>query len=91
MIMMVFGVIGYLFEKGGFPTGPIVLAVILGPMIERNLRQALIVTGGFFPFLSSLVTRPISIVLLILVIGSFLLQSKIMGSGNNKTKASKAG
>ena len=50
MIMMVFGVIGYLFEKGGFPTSPIVLAVILGPMIERNLRQALIVTGGFSRF-----------------------------------------
>jgi putative tricarboxylic transport membrane protein len=87
MIMMVFGIIGYLFEKGGFPTGPIVLAVILGPMIERNLRQALVLTGGFLPFLSSLVTRPISIVLLILVAASFVLQSKVMASANNKSKA----
>ena len=88
-IMLVFGVIGYLFEKGGFPTGPIVLAIILGPMIERNLRQALVITGGFFPFLSSLVTRPISLVLLILVVLSFWLQSKVMrtGTADNKTKA----
>ncbi|MFY9542791.1 MAG: tripartite tricarboxylate transporter permease [Firmicutes bacterium] len=87
MIMMVFGIIGYLFEKGGFPTGPIVLAVILGPMIERNLRQALVLTGGFFPFLSSLVTRPISIVLLILMVVSFVLQSKVMSAANNRSKA----
>ena len=91
IVMMVFGVIGYLFEKAGFPTGPIVLAIILGPMIERNLRQALIASGGLVPFLSSLVTRPISIILLVLVILSFVLQTKVMRPGNNKIKASKAG
>lgn len=82
LIMVVFGVIGYVFEKTGFPIGPIVLAIILGPMIERNLRQALINTGGVFPFISSLFTRPISLVILILVVASYALQKRVMKDAN---------
>lgn len=81
-IMVIFGIIGYVFEKTGFPIGPIVLAIILGPMIERNLRQALINTGGVFPFVSSLFTRPISLVILILVIASYVLQKRVMKDAN---------
>ena len=91
IIMIVFGIIGYLFEKGGFPVGPVVLAIILGPMIERNLRQALIASGGVVPFLTALVTKPISLILLILIILSFVLQSKVMRAAENKVKDAKAG
>ena len=91
IIMIVFGIIGYLFEKGGFPVGPVVLAIILGPMIERNLRQALIASGGVVPFLTALVTKPISLILLILIILSFVLQSKVRRAAENKVKDAKAG
>lgn len=91
IIMIVFGIIGYLFEKGGFPVGPVVLAIILGPMIERNLRQALIASGGVVPFLTALVAKPISLILLILVIQSFVLQSKVMRAAENRAKDAKAG
>jgi putative tricarboxylic transport membrane protein len=84
IFMLIFGIIGYVFEKADFPISPIVLAIILGPMIERNLRQALINTGGVVPLLTSLVTRPISLTVLILIIGSYFIQSKVMNSSNNQ-------
>jgi putative tricarboxylic transport membrane protein len=44
--VVVFGLVGYLLRKGGFPAAPMVLAMILGPPLERTLQQALIGSGG---------------------------------------------
>ena len=68
-IMLVFGVVGFVMEKSGLPLPPLILGLILGPMIEDNLRVGLVKTdGSFWPFLS----RPISLTLiLLLVVGSF--------------------
>jgi putative tricarboxylic transport membrane protein len=60
-VMIVFGILGYFFRKIDWPLAPAVLALILGPMMERNLRTALEMSGGD---LSILVTRPICAVLL---------------------------
>ncbi|NLN06184.1 MAG: tripartite tricarboxylate transporter permease, partial [Firmicutes bacterium] len=87
VMMLVFGVIGYLFEKASFPTGPAVLAIILGPMVERSLRQALINTGGVMPFITSLFTRPISLVVLILVILSYVMQKRVMSAADKMNSA----
>ncbi|MDR3244238.1 MAG: tripartite tricarboxylate transporter permease [Elusimicrobiota bacterium] len=61
---LLFGVIGYGFQKGGIPASPIILALILGPMAESNLRRALLMYEGSYSFIW---TRPISIVFLILI------------------------
>lgn len=67
-IMLFFGVVGYIFENLNIPLAPMVLGIILGPMIEDNLRVGLIKTGGnYFPFL----TNPISAVLVLLIIFTF--------------------
>lgn len=70
-IMVFFGIVGYLMRKFKYEGAPLVLAYVLGPMIEKNLRQSLIIAdGSFFIFF----TRPISatalIICLILLIGS---------------------
>lgn len=53
---IVMGVIGYLFQKYGFTLSPILLALILGPMSESNIRRYMqIVDGQFF----KIFTRPI--------------------------------
>jgi putative tricarboxylic transport membrane protein len=44
--MVVFGVFGYFLRKGGYPAAPLILAMILGPMLERTLQQSLITSGG---------------------------------------------
>lgn len=61
-VMIAFGVLGYIFRKIDWPLAPTVLALILGPMMERALRTSLEMSAGD---LSILVTRPISAVLLI--------------------------
>lgn len=56
-IMSIFGVIGYLFRKFDYEGAPLVLAFVLGPLLDLNLRQALLVSeGSFLDFF----TRPIS-------------------------------
>ncbi|MFW7342099.1 tripartite tricarboxylate transporter permease [Pollutimonas sp. H1-120] len=40
------GGLGYLMRKGGLPMAPLVLGVVLGDMMEQNLRRALSITNG---------------------------------------------
>jgi putative tricarboxylic transport membrane protein len=62
-VMTVFGVLGYLLRKFGYEPAPLVLAFVLGPMLENNLRKALILSRGDF---STFLERPISATCLIL-------------------------
>ena len=63
LVMTVFGALGYLMRKFGYEPAPLVLAFVLGPMLENNLRKALILSrGDFWTFLE----RPISAVCLVL-------------------------
>ena len=56
-VMLVMGIFGYLARKLKFDLGPLLLAFVLGPIMERSLRQALLMShGGFGIFF----TRPIS-------------------------------
>jgi TctA family transporter len=52
-----FAVLGYLFNKFGFEPAPMILGFILGPMMEENLRRALLMAKGDW---TVFVTRPIS-------------------------------
>jgi TctA family transporter len=57
-----FGIIGYLFIKLGCEPAPLLLGFILGPMMEENLRRALLLSRGDW---SVFATRPISAGLLV--------------------------
>ena len=46
--MTIFGLLGYLMTKFGFPHAPMVLAFVLGPIMETSLRQSLIMASGDF-------------------------------------------
>lgn len=70
MAMTVFGIVGYFMRKLAFPLAPVVLAVVLGPMMEVNLRRALSLSDGDW---GTLVGSPIAIALWLLVAGSLLL------------------
>jgi putative tricarboxylic transport membrane protein len=45
-IMLIFGVIGYVFKKLGYPLAPLVLALVLGDMAESSFRQAMLISQG---------------------------------------------
>lgn len=68
-LLLLFGAIGYFMKKLEFPTAPVVLALVLGPMAEGSLRRSLIMSQGNW---SIFVTRPISLLLLILTAISLL-------------------
>ena len=61
-IAVIFGFMGYLFYKLGCEPAPLLLGFILGPMMEENLRRALLLSRGDW---STFVTRPLSSGLLI--------------------------
>ena len=65
--MLVFGVVGLILRRVGIPAGPIVLGFLLGPLAESNLRRALLIGEPV-----ELLTRPISLVLLLLAAASLL-------------------
>ena len=60
-ILVVAGIVGWLFRRLAIDGAPLILALILGPIMENALRQSLIASRGDF---STFLTRPISAVLL---------------------------
>jgi TctA family transporter len=56
-MVAMFGVIGYIFIKLGMEPAPLLLGFILGPMMEENLRRAMLLSRGDW---SVFVTRPLS-------------------------------
>lgn len=58
-IMLIIGIVGYLMRKLNYPVAPAVLAIVLGPLAERSMRQSLISSQGD---VTTFVTRPISLV-----------------------------
>lgn len=56
-VMLAFGVVGYLMKKAGFDPGPMVLAFVLGTIIEASTRRSLLIFDGD-P--TGFITRPIS-------------------------------
>jgi TctA family transporter len=64
-IVGIFGFIGYIFIKLGCDAAPLLLGIILGPMMEENLRRAMLLSRGDW---STFVTRPLSAILLAIAV-----------------------
>ncbi len=73
IVALIFGVIGYAMIKFEYPTAPLVIAIILGSMVEESMRQSLILSDG-----SGMIflTQPIS--LLFLVLTAFVTLSPVV-------------
>lgn len=69
LVMVVFGIIGYYMRVMGYPVAPTVLGIILGDILDKNLRRGLILTDGdIIPFF----TRPISLVIFLFTLFTIL-------------------
>ena len=78
--MIGFGAVGYLMKKFEYEGAPLILAFILGPMLEVNLRKSLIMSQGNF---SIFFLRPLSAVFLLLAL--ILLASPLIpGMGKKR-------
>jgi putative tricarboxylic transport membrane protein len=69
-VAIVFGILGCIFTKLGCEPAPLLLGYILGPMLEETLRRALVLSRGDF---TVFVTRPISLVMLLIAAGLLFL------------------
>jgi len=56
-----FGLLGFAFTRAGFPSAPLLLGFVLGPLVEENFRRALLLSNGD---LTTFVTRPVSAIFL---------------------------
>ncbi|SFB15575.1 putative tricarboxylic transport membrane protein [Poseidonocella pacifica] len=85
-LMLIIGVMAYFLRKLNYPVAPAVLAIVLGPLAERSLRQSLISSQGdamtFFE-------RPISLVciLIALLLVSYPLIAKMLKKRNAQQPA----
>ena len=64
-LMVPVGIVAYFLGEMGYPIAPLVIGMILGPMADESLRQALMVSNGSF---MPMFTRPVSLVLVILTV-----------------------
>ncbi len=71
VVMLVFGVIGYLLRKAEYPLPPIVIGFVLGPIFEANYRRTGLVSQG--DMIGYLTTRPIAMTVLALVALALIL------------------
>ncbi|GAA1823284.1 tripartite tricarboxylate transporter permease [Nesterenkonia flava] len=80
MVVIVFGVLGYLMKKFGFDPAPLVLAFVLGSLLEDNFRRSLMMFQGD---LTRVADRPIALTLLVifLVVVIIPLVLKLTGRG----------
>ena len=65
-IMVVAGVIGYIFNRCHFNSAALILGLVLGPMVEKNLRNAIILAKG--NLYTVFIAKPITLVLMIAII-----------------------
>jgi putative tricarboxylic transport membrane protein len=77
LIMIIFGVIGYLFRKFGYELAPLIIAFVLGPMLETSLRQSLLISKGD---ISIFFVRPISVACLAMALLVLSLPLILRGS-----------
>ena len=63
--MFAAAVLGFFLKVFKFPNGPFVLGLLLGSMLESNMRRALVMSHGSW---ATFVTRPVSCVLFIAII-----------------------
>lgn len=64
-VMAFFGMLGFFLDRYGFPTTPVILALVLGPTLEGEFRRSLIMSKGD---LTVFITHPISLAFIILTV-----------------------
>jgi len=80
-VVMLFGVIGYVLTKLKFPTSPMILGIILGPMAETGFRRGMQMNEGSFLMFF---TRPIAVFFFLAT--AFMIVLTAVGNAKNRKK-----
>ncbi len=74
LVMIIFGVASYLLSKKDMPLAPIVLGIVLGKMIDLNLRRTIALANASTNVFSELIFRPITMAILITLVVSIVFK-----------------
>ena len=72
LLMVIFGIVGLLMRRRGYSVAPMVLGLVLGQLMDANFRRAVSLAQAGDNLLVSMFSRPISIVLVVLIVFSVL-------------------
>jgi putative tricarboxylic transport membrane protein len=87
-VMLFFGVVGFALRQLNFPMAPLVLGIVLGDLMEKNLRRGLVLSDGdLTPFF----TRPISFVMFALVAATILMNIAVVQRAVSRAWSAGAG
>ncbi|MEM7613798.1 MAG: tripartite tricarboxylate transporter permease [Pseudomonadota bacterium] len=86
-LIAAFGIVGYMLRKADYPMAPLVLALVLGPLMEKSFRQTLIAEQGN---VMAFIERPLSATFIAIAMVFFLLPLLKYLRPNKKTKAKPA-
>jgi putative tricarboxylic transport membrane protein len=68
VVMVFFGALGYLMNRVGMPAAPVIFGLVLGPILEENVRRAMIINNTWTVFF----TRPISLVIIVIAFAALI-------------------
>lgn len=74
-VVLVFGAIGYLMRKAGFESGPLVLAFVLGSILETAMRQSLLLSGGNFGIFIARPGAAVLVAIIVLIVAAAIFQA----------------
>ena len=85
-VMLVFGVLGFVLRKRGYPAVPLILGIVLGPLVEQSLRQSLVISQGsmsvlFSSGISTVLICLAAVIVLLPVVGRFRRGARRRRSG----------
>jgi putative tricarboxylic transport membrane protein len=86
-VVLAFGIVGWLMKKTGFEPGPLVLAFVLGAILEESFRRSMLLSGGEF---SIFFTRPMSGTLFA-VMALVIIYSSVMGIRRRRQRSQVSG
>ncbi len=73
-LILIFGVVGYVFDKIDIPVAPLVLSLVLGGMMEQSFRQAMTISGGHPKiFFGSVITVTLIVMSVVSILLPFIL------------------
>ena len=77
-VMIIFGILGFFMRELDYPMAPMVLGIVLGDILDKNLRRALVISGGnpirFFD-------TPVSLILIALTVLVVVARTKWFAAG----------
>ncbi|MBR1937910.1 MAG: tripartite tricarboxylate transporter permease [Spirochaetales bacterium] len=80
LLMFLFGCLGYVMRRRGYPVAPMVLAIVLGGMMDSNFRRAVSLVQSEEHKIAAMFSSPITIVLLLLTILTLLMNVPVVSN-----------